>query len=319
VPPAELDAFPTGSAKDEAVLIIDTHGVVRYASTGAAALLHLRHPLVGFTVSSIDVQGRLGELLRGVGAGHGTVLLRGRYLEIRRLPVRGSAGVEAVVLLRDRTELVELFAELADVHAVVVGLRTEQHETANRLHVLLGLMQAGEQQAALAYLKELLGMALAEAGEPGRTTRPGTIAALLRTKSAIASSRGVRLTSSALDVLDELALDADTLASVVGNLIDNAIDAAAGSAAATVDVRAERDADGVRLTVRDSGGGVPDDVDVFLDGYTTKSPRVATPRGFGLALVRHLVARSAGTIAVHNDGGAVFTVHWPDRHRRASS
>jgi sensor histidine kinase regulating citrate/malate metabolism len=317
-PEVDFAGFPASRGTEDAVLILDASGVVRYASDAAATLLRVPDRLVGRAVGGLPLTGRLGELVRDPTEPHGTVLVGGRYIEVRRLALGGAGRMGAVLLLRDRTELVELFAELADVHALVVGLRTRQHEHANRLHVVLGLMQCGEHDAAVDFLKEMLGMTVESAfAAPSSGHAAATLTALLRTKASIAAAREVALEVEWLADLDALALDSDTLTSIVGNLIDNAIDAVAGRPDARVGVTAAGDADGLRLTVRDNGAGVPEDVDVFTDGYTTKQPRTGMTRGFGLALVRHLVARSAGTITVHNDGGAVFTVRWPARQRRA--
>lgn len=313
---ADVDAFPSSRADAEAVLTVDAAGLISFASPNAAEVLGVPGLAAGQPLSAVDLRGRLGELVRGPGEVHGTVRARGRYLQVRRLVARAGAA-HTIVLVRDRTETVELFAELADLHAVLVGLRTGQHENANRLHVVLGFLQAGEYESAIGYLKELVGIPFADPGDavPVGAATAG-VAALLSTKASIAVAAGVQLrygTAGDLRPLDRLGLDADTLASIVGNLVDNAIDAAIGTAAATVELRVVGEATEVTLTVRDSGPGVPAGVDVFADGYTTKRPRVGMPRGFGLALVRHLVARSAGTVSAHNDGGAVFTVRWPTR------
>jgi two-component system CitB family sensor kinase len=310
--------FPTTGGIEEGLLIVDSAGVVRYASETVAGLLRIEQPLVGRPLATLPVSGRLGELVRGAAEAHGTVLVQGRYLEITRLAIDGATRIGAVVLVRDRTELVDLFAELADVHAVVVGLRTRQHEHGNRLHVALGLVQTGEYDAAIGYLKDMIGMPPDAAVQPASGSVAVTnLAALLRTKASIAAARGVRLTIDWLADVDALGIDPDALASIVGNLIDNGIDAATDRPDASVSVSATSGPDGIRLVVRDSGPGVPEGVDVFLDGYTTKPPRAGMARGLGLALVRHLVARSAGSLTVHNDGGAVFTVRWPARPKRA--
>ena len=318
-PEIDLTELPSSRAADDGVLVIDDMGVVRYASENVARLLRLTDPLIGRNVDDVPIAAQLREFLRDTDEARRTVLVGGRYVEARRFVTGGAGRRGAVVLLRDRSELVALFAQLADVHAHVTRLRSREHERANRLHVVLGLMQVGDNVAAVDYLKDMLGLGGGADARSFTQAAATTLTALLRTKASIANARGVRLRADRLDALDSLGVDVDTLASIVGNLIDNAIDASAGLPNAFVHVAAGADADGIRLIVRDSGAGVPAGVDVFRDGYSTKAPRTPMARGFGLALVRHLVARSAGTITVHNDGGAVFTVRWPVRRGRGSS
>jgi signal transduction histidine kinase len=64
------------------------------------------------------------------------------------------------------------------------------------------------------------------------------------------------------------------------------------------------------LTVRDTGPGIADDdVDrIFNPFFTTRN----TGTGLGLAIVHRIVDAHGGTIAVHNDGGAVFELALPD-------
>ncbi|MHB1158247.1 MAG: sensor histidine kinase [Phycisphaerales bacterium] len=62
----------------------------------------------------------------------------------------------------------------------------------------------------------------------------------------------------------------------------------------------------VTLTIRDSGPGIGEaDIDrIFNPFFTTR----ATGTGLGLAIVHRIIDAHGGTIAVYNDGGAVFTL-----------
>lgn len=96
------------------------------------------------------------------------------------------------------------------------------------------------------------------------------------------------------------------------NLVDNAIDAM--EARGTLTLRAERDpeGDGVRVTVCDSGPGIPDEIRdrLFEPFYTTKPPGKGT--GLGLHISHNVVARHGGRIEVTSSaGGACFEVSLP--------
>jgi signal transduction histidine kinase len=110
------------------------------------------------------------------------------------------------------------------------------------------------------------------------------------------------------------------LQQVLVNLMMNAIDAMAATPPArrylTITATV-RDAD-VQLSVRDSGTGLPPQIDgtLFTPFVTTKPHGL----GVGLTIVRTIVEAHGGTIDAHNngDGGATFTVTLPLGDNRKS-
>jgi two-component system CitB family sensor kinase len=242
------------------------------------------------------------------------ILVNDHVLLVNRMPVelRGRS-IGAVVTLRDRTELETLVRERDDLRSLADALRAQEHEFANRLHVLGGLMELKRYDDAVNFinlnsqLHQELAAALVE------RVRDPLISALLLGKASVASERGINLRISA-------ALEAGTvddpqgLVTVIGNLIDNAMESAGHGG--RVDVSIDASGDNVEITVHDSGPGIDESVlsEVFRDGYTTKiahdGPR---RRGLGLALVSQEVRRRRGEIQVENVDGARFTVAVPRR------
>jgi two-component system CitB family sensor kinase len=144
------------------------------------------------------------------------------------------------------------------------------------------------------------------------------IAALLMAKSTVAAERGVQLELTEDSHLAQTAIEANTMLSILGNLVDNAIDAAAaGAAPATVTVRLTTCEENDTIEVSDTGPGVPDDLGahIFSDGFTTKSPDGRRHRGIGLALVHRLVSQAGGTITVDCSEATKFTVVLPTTER----
>jgi signal transduction histidine kinase len=91
------------------------------------------------------------------------------------------------------------------------------------------------------------------------------------------------------------------------NLIDNALDAIAPGG--RLDVRAQREDGAVAVRIEDDGPGIPDAIRqrIFDPFFTTKP--VGEGTGLGLDIVRRLVGRNGGTIAVDSrPGRTVFTV-----------
>jgi two-component system CitB family sensor kinase len=237
-----------------------------------------------------------------------------RILTLNRMPVsvRGATA-GSVTTMRDLTELRQLRRELGVTRQTTEGLRAQAHEFANRLHTISGLLELGEYEEVLRYVKRL-GSATQELsaavtsliGDPA-------LAALLIAKASLAAERGIRLQiapSTRLGSLDDQL--SEDLATVVGNLVDNALDAIGPLGGGEVEVEVVEDSAAVRVEVRDSGPGVAPDLveEVFTRGFTTKAADGGR-RGFGLALTRTICARRGGAVSVRNDDGAVFCAILP--------
>jgi signal transduction histidine kinase len=86
-----------------------------------------------------------------------------------------------------------------------------------------------------------------------------------------------------------------------------------------LDLRAARDGDEVRITVRDSGPGIPPEhlARIFDRFYKIDASRAATETpsgsGLGLSIVKAIVQRHGGVIEAANapDGGALFEIRLP--------
>jgi PAS domain S-box-containing protein len=105
--------------------------------------------------------------------------------------------------------------------------------------------------------------------------------------------------------------DADQMSQVVINLVMNALHAMPDGGTLRVGVLPN---DGmVRLTVADTGHGIPQDVvdKIFDPFFTTKEFGKGT--GLGLTVVKGIIEEHQGTIAVESDSGkgTTFTIHLP--------
>lgn len=99
-------------------------------------------------------------------------MLTDRYcLKVNRMPVwLQGRDLGAVVTVRDRTEHVELLRELDSVATLTDALRGQQHEHANRMHTVAGLLELDRPTEAASYLEQVAGDA---AGWP-RSSRTGS-------------------------------------------------------------------------------------------------------------------------------------------------
>ncbi|MGW2509040.1 ATP-binding protein [Streptomyces scopuliridis] len=282
----------------EGVVAFDRHGRIRLANDEAVRLLGLDADATGRALDEVLAPGRTTDVLAGRVDGTDLLAVSGsRVLVANRMPTRDGG---AVVTLRDRTELELLGRELDSTQGLLDALRAQDHEHANRLHTVLGLLELGRHERAVEFVAGVASAHRASAEQIAERVRDPLVSALLVGKTAIAAERGVSLRISPATLLPHRVVDPRDLVTVLGNLIDNALDAAAerrltetpaealdGPAAGPsvepsagpsvepfveVELRAERTTAVIRVS--DTGPGVPPEMRerVFAEGWSTKRP-----------------------------------------------
>ncbi len=111
----------------------------------------------------------------------------------------------------------------------------------------------------------------------------------------------------------EAMLDVQRIQEVFLNLLINAVQAIEGPGSIHIAARADEEAGEAVIEVRDSGPGVPHDIQgrIFDPFYTTKEEGRGT--GLGLSIVYGIIQRHNGKVHVQNaeHGGAVFHIRLP--------
>lgn len=119
----------------------------------------------------------------------------------------------------------------------------------------------------------------------------------LRLESAKAAERNVRIECDIPLNLPPITADPAKLKQVFLNLYTNAIEAMPYGGRLTV--KAFELGDKVRVDFSDTGGGVPEDMEIF-EPFVTSKPRGTS---LGLAIVKRIVLAHGGTIGYRNKSG----------------
>jgi sensor histidine kinase regulating citrate/malate metabolism len=300
----------------EGVIGVNTDGVITVVNDSAQELLGIGPGVVHRRVREAGIDPAVADFLLSGEDGHDVVIATPhRVLALnRRAATSQGQRIGTVTTMRDSTELASMQGQLSSHKSVTDTLRAQTHEFANQLHTISGLVQLGE----FDLVRDLVGTLTRRRAEISDAVTQHisdpAVAALLIAKTTLAAESGVSLQLADESHLAALnpALATDVI-TVLGNLIDNAVDVSEGTAAARVTVHID-DADGLVITVADSGPGVPQDQrsQIFSRGVTSK-PEVPGGRGIGLALVRLITAQHGGTAEVGDGdgGGAVFVARLP--------
>ena len=166
-------------------------------------------------------------------------------------------------------------------------------------------------------MQDLLDTAAIDAGRLSVHLLPAPIGPIIQatadqfTEPARAAAVTLRIAIPA--DLPDLMIDADRIVQMLGNLLSNAIRFT--PAGGTITIAAGRAADGVELTVRDSGRGiVADDLPHLFDRFWQARRAGAAPgAGLGLAIAKGIVEAHRGRIAVESEvgRGSAFSVLLP--------
>ena len=247
--------------------------------------------------------------------------LKNSNLLIDRTPIqKDGVIIGAVGILHNREEYIKLMEDLAGTRYLVDSMRANNHDFTNKLHVILGLLQMEMYDKAASYIenitivqRETISKIMSAISEPA-------VAALLIGKTARASELNVEfvLQDNSTFSKSDYPIAAETLITIIGNLIENAFDA-------MNEMRDDFDrpkqlllgiyakSGTLLLTVDDTGVGIrQEDLEkVFWNGYSTKGEG----RGTGLYQVNRLVENLGGEIRItsHSGKGTSITVNFVKR------
>ncbi len=244
------------------------------------------------------------------------IWLNDQIVIANRVPMYDEHGalIGIVSSFRPRDEMTQLSQQLSQSRAQSEALRAQNHEHANQLNTIAGMIALGDHQGALEFI-----------GQETHTVQEFIHFLLEAFPDSVLSGCILGKFHRARELGLELQLDpgsslqtipphirAEQLVTVLANLIDNALEAtlASGSQAAVQLSVTDLGRDLI-LEVEDQAGGIAPEVRrrMFESGISTKQQ---AGHGIGLHLVQQIVELLHGSIEVDAlANGSRFTVYIP--------
>ncbi|NLP50985.1 ATP-binding protein [Bacillus sp. RO1] len=167
-------------------------------------------------------------------------------------------------------------------------------------------------------VNDLLDLARMEAGHISLNYENANIVAFVekitRKFQGLAKEKSIVLQSH-VDGDGAIQMDVDRMEQVMTNLVDNAIRHTADDG--TITIHAKLINNGVKIDVKDSGHGIPEEDLPFVFERFYKADKARTRgragTGLGLAIVKNIIEAHRGTISVHSkeNEGTTFSMYIP--------
>lgn len=333
---ARMEAILSGMV--EGVLVVDRAGRLQLVNRAAQAMLHVDAGAQGRPYVEVirhpDIAAQLGGALGGSQVdSHELTLSRdpNRTFVSRAASVGGPGGGGAVLVLHDITDLKradqirrdfvanvshELRTPLTAIRGYVEALIDDSSDAENTRRFLETI---GRQSARMERLvKDLLRLARLDARqetlEMATCELPQLFATVVADLEPTIQAKRQHVSIDVAPDASSIQADPAKLHDIVRNLVENAVNYSPDEAA--IRLAASRSDGEVRITVTDSGPGIPpqDLTRVFERFYRVdKSRSRPGGTGLGLAIVKHLMELHGGSVRAENrpEGGAQFTITLP--------
>ena len=323
-------------AMGQGVMVLDRHGRVILTNTSIRKIVDTDRDLTGKTPLEVfrrpELDNTVHDVLRGASRNILEITMNSQVLQANVAPVPNAAGgIESVVIV---------FHDLTDIR------RTERmrrdfianvsHEFKTPLTSIRGYAETlmsgakDDPQIAMDFLKtiernsrqlevlvsDLLTLARLEAEVPS-TREQISLRSLI--DEQLASRKGALLEQEIQVVIQcpeiEIEADRSRLSTALSNLIDNAI--YYNRRGGRITITGEMLGDTLRLSVADTGQGIPSDElpRIFERFYRVDKARTRDSggTGLGLSIVKHAIESQGGAISVTSriGSGSTFTIRLP--------
>jgi two-component system, OmpR family, phosphate regulon sensor histidine kinase PhoR len=335
---ARLDAILFGMV--EGVLVLDGAGRIQLANRAVQSMLRMDKSSIGRPYVEVirhpDIAAQLGTALRGEEVDSREVALTrdpGRTFVARAAPVSRTGGGGAVLVLHEITDLRradqirrdfvanvshELRTPLTAIRGYVEALLDDRSDSDDASKFLEIIARHSERMERL--VSDLLRLARLDARQEALDLAPCDLQQLFNTVigdvAQTAEAKHQQITSSVDRPENRVMADPAKLHDVLRNLVENAVHYSPENAA--IRLEAAQDNGVVRISVSDSGPGIPpEDLSRVFERFYRVDKSRARPggTGLGLAIVKHLVELHGGQAVAENrpEGGARFVITLPNQ------
>jgi len=304
------------SSVKEGIVAVDEGGKLLLMNDSAKKLLAVQGDESPSDLSNISSSLCLqSTIIEGVASIDEEMHFSGKEVIINRIPmVSGEKVIGAVATLRDRSEMKLLAGELMAVRQYTAALRAQKHEFMNKLQVVSGLLQIGQNAEAISYIKSTVSKQQRLVDTLRLTIKPVEVLALIFAKMDEAHEIGIEIninTDSYLPAMNSSSTAA--LITIIGNLLQNSIEALQ-----KLDIQKKKIELSFSLrmgwlecSVSDNGGGIDPGLraNLFKQGVSSKGRE---HMGMGLYLVKRQVEALGGTIELCETKGVEMIVRIPE-------
>ena len=334
---ARLDAILSGMG--EGVLVLDASGRIQLANRAARAMLRMDNTSIGRPYVEVirhpEIAEQLGTALRGEDVDSRELALTrdpARTFVARAAPVARAGGGGAVLVLHDITDLRradqirrdfvanvshELRTPLTAIRGYVEALLDDQSDAEDTRKFLEIIARHSTRMERL--VSDLLRLARLDARQEALDLAPCDLQQLFHTVvgdvAQMAEAKRQQINATVDRAACRITADPAKLHDVLRNLVENAVHYSPESA--NIRLEAAHEDGAVRITVSDSGPGIPpDDLSRVFERFYRVDKSRSRPggTGLGLAIVKHLVELHGGQASAENrpEGGARFVITLPD-------
>ncbi|MCK6389785.1 MAG: ATP-binding protein [Azonexus sp.] len=250
---------------------------------------------------TVDLTDKINALQRTEAILHET---RDSAVQAGKLAVLGQLSAGISHELNQPLAALQTFAD----NARALLARGRHTEVAENLQMISDLIDRTGR-----IVRQLKSFARKEAATPQAVTVASAVEHALLLVEPRRRDIGATIITSPLPPALRVIAEAGRLEQVLVNLMLNGLDAMHGQPTATLEIDARREGNEIRITVRDHGTGIPEEVrtHLFEPFYTTKSATEGL--GLGLAISLTIVESYGGSLKPHNapDGSALFVLTLP--------
>lgn len=294
---------------DEGILAYDLSFEKIYSNSAADALLGKTYDLA----SDARVYGLCQKCLEGNQSCSSIPHeYDGKTLLLSIMPLfNEEKRIGFLLMLRDRTEMLELADQLTSSTHIVEALRASTHEFLNKLHIISGMLQMENYEQAIAFVDGLSNETRNSYQAVIQQIHNKTIAALLLGKQSHAKELDIDFSIQKdcyLDAHNDF-LSTQELVTIIGNLIENAFHAVENmEGIRQVQFFIRQTDDGLTIISDDTGCGMTESqiTELLAGNFTTRGEG----HGVGFRLIQEIINKHEGYLSIdlEPDVGSSFTI-----------